>query len=235
MLFIEKTKPPRSLLKFVALQKSASLHPSYKDLRSPFIEDLDRLLFEQQKGLCCYCMQALPLDSRKRTREHFLPESKFKQEEVNYYNLYLACTDRDGTNLGHCDKTKGDILISKYIGHPNCGDFFKYNDKGEILPRKLSYEEWEKFKTSSKVDIFETSPETAEILATISILKLNSSGLKLKRELFVKSFKAVLNITSTKQSCENLIVKYKNSSHSNPKPFAGVAIYFLKERLKQLA
>jgi uncharacterized protein (TIGR02646 family) len=235
MLFIEKTKPPRSLIKFIALQKSASLHPSYSDLRSPFVEDLDRLLFEQQKGLCCYCMQALPTDTRKRTREHFLPQSKFKQEEVNYYNLYLACTERDGTNSGHCDKTKGDILISKYIGHPNCGDFFKYNDKGEILPQKLSYEEWEKFKTSSKVDIFETSPETAELLATISILKLNAKNLKEKREQFIKNLSGILAIISTKQDCQVLIDKYQNSNYANPKPFLGVALYFLKQRLKQLA
>jgi uncharacterized protein (TIGR02646 family) len=235
MLFIEKTKPPRSLLKYIALQKSASMHPSYKDLRSPFIEDLDKLLFEQQKGLCCYCMQVLPTDSRKRTREHFLPESKFKQEEVNYYNLYLACTERDGTNSGHCDKAKGDVLISKYIGHPNCEDFFKYNDKGEILPKKLSYEEWEKFKKSSKVDIFETSPETAELLATISILKLNAKNLKEKREQFIKNLAGILSTIATKQDCQVLINKYQNSNYANPKPFAGVALYFLKQRLKQLA
>ena len=234
MLYITKTKPPRSLLKFIALQKSANLHPSYKDLRNPYVKDLDDLLYEQQKGLCCYCMQVLPTDTRKRTREHFLPESKFKQDEVNYYNLYLACTEKDGTNAGHCDKTKGDILISKYIGHSNCEDFFKYNEEGEILPKKLGYEEWEKFKQSSKVDIFETSPETAEILATISILKLNAKGLKQKRENFIKNFKSVLNLISTEQDCLNLINKYKNSNYQNPKVFAGVAIYFLKERLKQI-
>lgn len=194
----------------------------------------NKLLFEQQKGLCCYCMQALPTDSRKRTREHFLPESKFKQEEVNYYNLYLACTAKDGTNSGHCDKTKGDILISKYIGHPNCGDFFKYNDKGEILPQKLSYEEWEKFKTSSRVDIFETSPETAELLATISILKLNSKNLKEKREQFIKNLSGILATIATKQDCQVLIDKYQNSNYTNPKPFLGVALYFLKQRLRQL-
>jgi uncharacterized protein (TIGR02646 family) len=233
MLYISKTKPPRSLLKFIALQKSANLHPSYKGLRSPYIDDLDNLLYEQQKGLCCYCMQVLSADSRKRTREHFLPESKFKLDEVNYFNLYLACTDKDGTNAGHCDKTKGDILISKYIGHPNCEDFFKYNEEGEILPRKLGYEEWSKFKQSNKVDIFETSPETAEILATISILKLNTKGLKQKRENFIKTFKTVLNSVLTKQDCLNLIEKYKNSTHNKPKPFAGVALYFLRERLNQ--
>ena len=235
MLYIAKTKPPRSLLKFIALQKSADLHPSYKDLRSPYINDLDALLYEQQKGLCCYCMQVLPTDARKRTREHFLPESHFKQEEVNYYNLYLACTEKDGTNAGHCDKTKANILISKYIGHPNCEDFFKYNEDGEILPKKLGYEEWEKFKGSNKVDIFETSPETAEILATISILNLNSKTLKQKREKFILTFKTMLNSIDNEQDCQRLIDKYKSFGHQNPKPFAGVARYFLKERLKTLS
>lgn len=234
MLYIAKTKPPRPLLKFIASQKSAGLHPSYKDLRAPYVNELDDLLYQQQKGLCCYCMQILPAESHKRTREHFLPESKFKQEEVNYYNLYLACAEKDGTNAGHCDKTKGDILISKYIGHPNCEDFFKYNANGEILPQRLGYEEWEKFKRSNKVDIFETSPETAEILATISILKLNNKVLKQKREEFIRNFKTVLNSIKNEQDCTILMNKYKSFGHQNPKPFAGVALYFLKERLKTL-
>lgn len=234
MLYINKTKPPRTLLKYIAKQKSVGLHPSYNNLRSPYVENLDVQLFEEQKGLCCYCMQVIPDDTTKRTREHFLPESKFKQDEVNYFNLYLACTEKDGTNGGHCDKTKGDILISKYIAHPKCEEFFKYNKKGEILPRKLGYEEWEKFKNSSKLDIFETSPETAEILATISVLKLNNKSLREKRERFINGFTQVLNSLSTKQACQSLIDKYKSSSHSNPKHFLGVALYFLNERLKQL-
>lgn len=234
MLYIAKTKPPRSLLKFIALQKSVGLHPSYKDLRKPYINELDTLLYEQQKGLCCYCMQILPTDTNKRTREHFLPESKFKQDEVNYYNLYLACTEKDGTNAGHCDKTKGDILISKYIGHPNCEDFFKYNENGEVLPKKMGYEEWEKFKNSNKVDIFETNPETAEILATIAILNLNDKTLKEKREGFIKNFKGILSSITNEQDCVRLIGKYKTFTHQNPKTFAGVALYFLKERLKTL-
>ncbi len=234
MLFIEKSKPPRSLLKFVALQKSVNLHPSYKDLRSPYIDDLDTILYQQQRGVCCYCMQVLPQSSSLRTREHFLPESKFKLDEVNYYNLYLACTEKDGTNTGHCDKTKGDILISKYIGHPNCEDFFKYNRKGEILPQKLSFEEWGKFSQSTKNDLFETSPETAEILATISILRLNQKELVNKRKDFISDILKTIMFFTSREQCESEIQKYKSSSVKNPQRFAGVALYFLREHLKKI-
>lgn len=263
MLFIEKSKPPRSLLKFVALQKSVNLHPSYKDLRSPYIDDLDLLLYKEQKGLCCYCMQFLPKQTHLRTREHFLPQSKFKFDEINYYNLYLACTEKDGTNSGHCDKTKGDILISKYIGHPECEKFFKYNDKGEILPQKLSFEEWEIYrritiddiaKTNPEtaevlpqkldfeeremyrkiINIFKTNPETTDILAIINILGLNQKELVKKRKDFITDILKTAMLFTTKQQCEHEIQTYKTSSVTSPKRFAGIGIYFLKERLKQI-
>jgi hypothetical protein len=257
MLFIEKSKPPRSLLKFVALQKSVNLHPSYKDLRSPYIDDLDLLLYKEQKGLCCYCMQFLPKESNLRTREHFLPQSKFKFDEISYYNLYLACTEKDGTNSGHCDKTKSDTLISKYIGHPEC-------DKGEILPQKLGFEEWEIYRRITTddivkinpetteilpqklgfeeremyrkiINIFKTNPETTEILATINILGLNQKELVKKRKDFISDVLKTTMIFTTKQQCEDEIQEYRTPSVTSPKRFAGVAIYFLKERLKQLA
>jgi hypothetical protein len=179
-------------------------------------------------------MQVLPTDSHKRTREHFLPESKFKLDEVNYYNLYLACTDKDGTNTGHCDRTKGDILIGKYIGHPNCANYFKYNVKGEILPQKLSFEDWDKYKQSTKIDLFENSPETAEILATISTLKLNQTELVKKRKEFIADILKVVPTLTTKEQCETVIQKYQTISVDTPQRFAGIAIYFLKERLNNL-
>lgn len=264
MLFIEKSKPPRSLLKFVALQKSVNLHPSYNDLRSPYIDDLDSLLYKEQKGLCCYCMQLLPKESHLRTREHFLPQSKFKCEEVSYYNLYLACNEKDGTNSGHCDKTKGDRLISKYIGHPECDKFFKYNKKGEILPQKLGFEEWEIYRKITTDDIVKTNPdtteilaqtldfgeremyrkiinifktnsETAEILATINILGLNQKELVKKRKDLILDILKTTESFTKKQQCEEEIQKYKTPSSTSPKRFAGVALYFLNERLKTLS
>lgn len=234
MLYIEKSKTPRSLLKFIALQKSAGFHPAYTDLRKPYINELDSLLFKEQKGLCCYCMQQIPEDTTKRTREHFLPESQFKLDEVNYFNIYLAC-NKKSCNTTHCDVTKSDSLISKYIGHPKCEDFFKYNREGEILPKKLPFDEWNKFKTSPNThEIFEKSPETAEILAAIFILNLNQAELVEKRKNFIAGIIKVMSLLTTKAQCQVEIDKFTNFTHTTPKPFAGVAKYFYKQIMTKL-
>ena len=249
MIFIEKQKKtPHLLLKFIALQRSINIHPKYKDLDRQLLTELDDVLFQEQKGLCCYCMQKLPEESTLRKREHFLPQSKFKLDEVNYYNLYLVCTDdrsfeqkkienTQGTNTGHCDdseKAKGDKLISKYIGHPDCETFFHYNTKGEIIPRKVTYYDWDKWKGKEEgytIQLFERDPEVAQILSTLYILNLNEDELVKKRKMIVDEVINKLPRLTSKQLCEYEIEKYQSFADKEPKPFAGVILYFLKQKL----
>lgn len=252
MIFINKTEEtPQSLLNFISTQKANNEPLTYENLkRDKNIKSFDDTLFEEQKGLCCYCMQLLSEHSYKRTREHFLPQSYFKLDEVNYYNLYLSCSDKDrdltnnhskATNTGHCDhsgKAKGDRLISKYIAHPNCESFFHYSFKGEILPRKINFVEWrnwtQKINLGYTLELFERNPETAEILAVIYILNLNERELVLKRKGIIDTILKKLPTLTTKQLCEKEIEEYKSFTHEGPKPFAGVALYFLNEHLKKL-
>jgi len=134
MKYIKKSKEPASLRAFIEKEQRANIHPSYSNLDKPVIEYLNKALLKEQGYLCCYCMEEISLNSLRR--EHFLPQSRFKEEELNYSNLFAACNFSDGLppEQQHCDIKKAHLLIPKYISDPKCSEYFRYNRSGEILP-----------------------------------------------------------------------------------------------------
>lgn len=173
MRYIDKADAPDVLLRYVVKQKIAGLNPSYTSLRSDLggksIKFIEKKLYKEQKGACCYCNKFLDNDFHI---EHFLPQSKFKKDEVKYDNLFLSCN-----SPFTCGKIKGNFLVSKYITYKNCIDLFKYGTNGEILPNcshttiKKCFEDWTNLSKTNK-----------DILMFIETLDLNHISLVNKRK-----------------------------------------------------
>ena len=110
MIYIDKpsTDEPNSLKQFIEEQNKAGIHPAYNDLHQNVKNDLRIALVRAQGWLCCYCMNRITPDNS--TIEHFLPQSQFKEEEVRYSNLFLACRYSRGKakKEQHCDDKKAD-------------------------------------------------------------------------------------------------------------------------------
>ncbi len=76
MLFIKKTHPKPSLTDWI--KKSGRDFPAYESLQTanPRVDsyqaytELREQLYEEQRGLCCYCMQRITKDNSNI--EHFL-------------------------------------------------------------------------------------------------------------------------------------------------------------------
>jgi len=54
---------------------------------------LRQFLIQEQSGLCCYCQSTIELTNS--LTEHYLPQSKHKQESLVYSNLYASCECND--------------------------------------------------------------------------------------------------------------------------------------------
>ena len=77
------------LRRYINKQLSATpdpLHPSY-NLDTTTKTLLVQQLKQEQKGLCCYCLQQFENDDYHI--EHLAPQSVFLNEEVYYYNLFF--------------------------------------------------------------------------------------------------------------------------------------------------
>lgn len=254
MLFIEKTFPPHSLVEFNNKRRTAISNPVYdedKDCLSVSADiflELKKKLETEQKGLCCYCMQRVTATNCRV--EHFLPQKMFPEYQTDYYNLYLACHgsySQIPSLEKHCDVRKGNHLIAKIMSYrikdrnnveKKCDDFFKYVlEENEfvsqqnqfkycwILPNHKDYETLEEFyKNFAKLQ-----PIEKEILVAIEILNLNALELRERRkDLYVK-LKKTLD-TNNHQQIEKLFVFYQEHNRN----FAGMALYFINKKLKEL-
>lgn len=221
------------LKKYVNLQLSAQpdpLHPLYS-LDRVTKQQLIKQLITEQKGLCCYCMQQF--ENSVYHIEHLVPQSAFKNEEVNYYNLFLSCGN-DKYYKKHCGQFKKENQIPKLISYFNpksnekCQDLFKYNIIGEILPiqgEESIKDNYKHYKT--------LNPNTKSLLGSIEVLNLNCISLVADRR---KIADAIFSLPDNRPLIENTIT---NLEIPNPvtgflDPMCSVSIFFLKQKLKSI-
>lgn len=202
------------------------------------IDIVRQQLWEEQKGICCYCMQFIKPTYQKEIGEssiveHFLPRTAFPEEHTNYYNLYLSCCYSEGaaTHERHCDDAKKEKVIPKYIGYYSptsteprkiCEDFFQYSSEGEILPYG-KYKSWQRFLENYNT----LDGEQKQIMGTIEMLGLNIPKLLIERKDFITKLLPQLMGKKSDELKEMLKV-YQNSFF---KEFAGVATYFINLKI----
>lgn len=234
MLLIQKTFPPQNLIDFNTPRRTISTNPTYLELgaNTVLFQSVKRFLENEQKGLCCYCMQKITANNCNV--EHFLPQNIFPEYQTDYYNLYLACRWSHGKAkpAQHCDIHKGDALIAKILNYrlatgETCQDLFQYAEiDGSILPNHPKHKNINDFIS----DFINLSAIQREVLSAIETLNLNAVELKEARLKFIGNVKP--QIASATQTELNRMKNDYETSHN--KKFAGVALYFINEKLSRL-
>ncbi len=71
-------------------------------------DDLRAALFNEQKGLCCYCTGRIRVDSFGMKIEHWKCQTTYPQQQLAYGNLLGACLGGEGKPPAqqHCDTRK---------------------------------------------------------------------------------------------------------------------------------
>lgn len=215
------------------------MHPSFDKMKSDDHKETKKSLLKQlhkeNYGLCCFCQKQV---GAKNLIEHFLPQSIFKNEEVDYYNLFLCCDTK-----GQCSDAKKAELIAKFMTHSDCESFFKYNWEGEILPN-CNCTTWKDCET--KLSSLPLIHQQAFI--AIKTLNLNKANLTEERKEKLKgkevkkeekeeeSFLTQLDENKTNIDwLQSEAAKYQPSDKTNLLPdFAGMFLYFINEKLKKL-
>lgn len=112
--------------------------------------ELHEYLWREQKGLCAYCMQAVPSEGfrDKSHLEHIKPRSKFRELRFDIFNIVMSCNGLNCSSEGaytersHCgmykDNRNGSGMVfeeAKFISPtttPLIEKYFFYNVNGEI-------------------------------------------------------------------------------------------------------
>jgi uncharacterized protein (TIGR02646 family) len=96
-------------------------------------EPLKRALLAEQGYICCYCMRRI--SEATMEIEHWKPESKYPELQINYKNLLASCSGNRGTRRSnqHCNPRKGDVEITiNPADSKNCEIYIKYSSTGKI-------------------------------------------------------------------------------------------------------
>lgn len=140
MKWIKKDTEPESLKEH--RDSPDSIEPSYKNYRD---RDTLRLsLLKEQGYLCCYCLGEISKENMKI--EHWKPQSKYREKELEYKNLLAACKGGEirkerGVSRGkkerkeslHCDSRKGNMEIKIDPTDPDCEKLVEYGSEGNIF------------------------------------------------------------------------------------------------------
>jgi uncharacterized protein (TIGR02646 family) len=211
------------------------MHPSFDKMKSDDRGETKKALLKQLRKenycLCCFCQKQV---GNKFLIEHFLPQSIYKNEEVDYYNLFLCCNTK-----GQCSDAKKAELIAKFMTHRDCASFFKYTWKGEILPNCncITWQDCEtKLSTLSLI--------SQQVFLAIKTLNLNKESLveERARELIeakeseIKSFQTLLKENKTNLDwLQTEKLKYIPDETKVLLPnFAGMFLFFIEEQMKKL-
>jgi uncharacterized protein (TIGR02646 family) len=229
MIYIHKANLPEKMAAYYTSQINAKLILLYEGNWDR--DEFRRIVVKEQGFICCYCMKIITMNNS--TIEHFLPESLYKEEVANYYNLFLSCNYSKGKpkKFHHCDTSDGakaEKIIPKYISHPKCETFFAYNAIGEILP----YCEFKSIDSCIK-NYKELTDEQKMVLATIEVLKLNVDSLKENRkEVYDENLENIVKMTEIE-----LLTAFKSfyleKENFQIKEFGGIYFYLLRIQLQQ--
>jgi uncharacterized protein (TIGR02646 family) len=252
MVHIQKSKQEPAILTEFKAQENEDWKPSFGKLSDNIVDnqyyrtDFVAFLKKEQGNLCCYCtdnFDNLLSDGAKHSEsviryeiliEHFLPQSRYKQFELDYQNLFAWCkickTDSKNTHKEiHCGDAKDKYLIPNYLLDPWCEKYFKYNKEGEILPNSPYITDTKECEEK----LSKLTNEQALAYHSIQILNLNADTLKTRRKKFFMEYSTELAKKSKEVVSEEL-ERYKNNQKLNLR-FKGLALFLINRRLQKFS
>jgi len=212
---INKGREPLSLRQYRSSVPTSDMEKSniYDDYKEKNI--LRKQLLEEQGYVCCYCMGRI--SERNSKIEHFKPQSGFREEQINYSNLFVACKGGEGTKIRCCDTQKDNRSLNEINLLTEIESEIKYSKDGEI--------------SSKRTTDRQMSSLTREMN---DILNLNSPLLVKNRKQTYDNFKNKLKGKWSKSNLRNAIDSYKNKQGDKYAPYSEMMVYLLTKKLNAM-
>ncbi len=181
-------------------------------------DELRNALVEEQRGLCCYCMDGIKADGRDMKIEHWRCRARYPDRELDYRNLLGACRGNEGqpARFQHCDTRKADSDLEWNPADPaHCIESrIRYGARGEIRSSDPTFD--------GQLD---------------EVLNLNLPVLKNNRKLVIKevldwwdNMRSRYEGRALRQRMERQRAKY-DAGVAQLTPYCQVAIWLLDQKL----
>lgn len=232
MINITKRTEPSLLITYRAKESTGRKclrKNAYKDMDKKTRKQLKDYLLKEQGYICCYCMAEITFDDMRV--EHWLDQSTNLNEQLTYNNLLAAChgNDKIDPNNKHCDAQKADKELK-----------FNPSNKDHDMNRLIKYKLSSGQIYSEDIEFNEQigNTEKKENEKDKSVLNLNFVLLKNNRigvwKGIIEGWKKLKGKSKDKSFFEKQIKSWtKNPSDSYQKPYSGVALFYLNQKLRQ--
>lgn len=181
----------------------------------PDKDNLREALFQEQRGICCYCMGTIFPDVKYMKIEHFKSQKEYPELQLKYWNLLGSCKGNEGQNLKdqHCDSFKLSKKLTFYPPDSSSAieDLIYYRNDGTIGSTNIQL----------NVEIEE-------------VLNLNVKILKLRRKAALDGFKEGLKKYKggIPKATLSRWLKYRHGTSNNDtlQPYCMMIVYWLKKK-----
>ena len=211
---IIKTKEPTSLTNYRASISKEDLNSLEKFDTTPskVKNELRDKLLDEQGFICCYCMNRIGTANSKI--EHFKSRSIFRENQLDYINLFVACLGGEGysPNKHTCDTKKSNDILHHINLLSDIENGIFYKKDGYIYSNNQDINDELNRVLNLNYEILKANRKDAFNQVTIELKKSNWS------------------IPILKSTLEKY--KHKNSK-GKYRPYCEMIIYFLKKKLQQ--
>ncbi|MES2660468.1 MAG: retron system putative HNH endonuclease [Verrucomicrobiota bacterium] len=189
-------------------------------------QELRERLWEEQRGLCCYCCNGIIASESGMRIEHWKPLSKYPQHQLDYWNLMAACPGNEGQpGQEHCDVCKGNEELSKNPSNPHdrIDEIVRYLGNGEVRSSHAAFDS----ELGENPWAVKTNYDRVLNL-NIAFLRNNRIGAM---DALQAGFKKRGNLE--RDTLERLLWKRRGGEGGTLEPFSPVAVWWLKKRLQR--
>ncbi len=175
-------------------------------------DNLRKQLLEEQGYICCYCMSRIDCSHSKI--EHFKPQTKNRDLQIDYQNLFIACSGGEGSKAKEqfCDTKKGESAL-KHI---------------DLLSsvKSINYLKGARNISISSIDK-NIDKEINDILnLNVNVLARN------RREVYDRVMKNLKSRGYTIASIQKTLNYYQTQHSGKFEPYCEMVVYFLTKKLK---
>ena len=203
---IRKRAEPNSLRRHHSQQ-----HADYDNYAEK--DDLRESLVEEQRGICCYCMQRIRPTRATMKIEHWQCQSRYPSRQLD---LLGACRggdtgERQRTQNLHCDSKKADLDLT-------------------YCPANPAHDVEAKIRFLGNGRITSDDPQMEEEVNRV--LNLNDGLLVRNRKGLLESFRqGLMQRNVTKASLRRQLRLWNGEDGGQLEPFCQVVVYYLKKKL----
>ena len=220
---ITKSKEPKSLTAYRSTISHKNLEDTniYEDFkektkeqcREDKADNLRKQLLQEQGYICCYCMSRIDCNNSKI--EHFRPQTKNRVVQIDYQNLFIACSGGEGSKAKEqfCDTKKGEKDLD-------------YIDLLSSIEHSVNY-----VKGAKNIFVISTDKNIDNEMN--DVLNLNVTVLSQnRREVYDRVMKNLKSRGYTIANIQKILNYYKTQHKGKFEPYCEMVVYFLSKKLK---